>query len=347
MEFTAKQIAEFLHGEVVGNELAAVNTFAKIEEGVPGALSFLANPKYDHYLYETRSSVVLVNRDFTPARPVEATMVRVDNAYECIAKLLALYDSMKPARKGISPLACISEKAVIGQDVYIGPFVTIEDGAVIGDGTQIYPSVTIGSGAKVGDRCIIYPSVTVYYGCRIGNRCIIHAGCVIGADGFGFAPGANGYDKIPQIGSVLIEDDVELGANTCVDRSTMGQTIIRKGVKLDNLIQVAHNVEIGENTVMSAQSGIAGSAKVGSWCMIGGQCGISGHIRIGDQVKVGAQSGILGNVKSGSNRMGTPAMDYSNYMRSSVLVKQLPDIYKELLSLRDEVRELKAELAGK
>ena len=345
MEFTAKQIAEFLQGEVVGNELATVSTFAKIEEGVPGALSFLSNPKYTPYIYETLSSVVLVNSDFVPEKPVKATLVKVSNAYECIARLLSLYDSMKPVRKGISPLASISDKATIGQDVYIAPFVCIEDGAVIGNGTQLYPHVTVSQGVTIGEKCILYPNVTVYHGCQIGNRCILHSGCVIGADGFGFAPSANGYEKIPQIGAVRIEDDVEIGANSCVDRSTMGFTVVHKGVKIDNLVQIAHNVEIGENTVISSQSGVAGSAKVGSWCMFGGQTGVSGHITIGDRVNLCAKTGVLGSVKSGNTLMGIPAIDHRRYLRASAVHKQLPEIYKEFRELQKEVEELKSQLA--
>ncbi len=345
MFFTAKQIAEFLQGEVVGNPEAGVNTFAKIEEGVPGALSFLSNAKYTSYIYSTKSSVVLVNRDFVPESPVQATMIKVDNAYESIARLLSLYDSMKPTRKGISPLASVSEKAVVGKDVYIGPFVTIEDGVTIGDGTQIYPQVTICQNTSIGNNCTLFPGVTIYYGCSIGNRCTLHSGCVIGADGFGFAPTAHGYDKIPQIGSVMIEDDVEIGANSCIDRSTMGHTIIHKGVKIDDLVMIAHNVEIGENTVMSAQSGVAGSTKVGTWCMFGGQSGVSGHLKIGDRVNLCAQTGVLGNIKSGKTMMGTPAIDHLVSLRSSAVAKILPDLYNRIQSLEKEVELLKSQSA--
>ena len=347
MEFTAKQIAEFLGGTVDGNENAAVHTFAKIEEGVPGALSFLSNVKYTQYLYSTKSSIVLVNKDFKAEQPVSATLVRVDNAYESLAKLMSLYASMKPAKTGISSLASVSEKAKIGNNVYIGPFSVIEDNAVIGDNTQVYPHVTIGEGASVGAGCILYPHVTIYYGCKIGNRCILHAGSVIGADGFGFAPTPQGYNKIPQIGIVELEDDVEIGANTCIDRSTMGRTVIRKGVKLDNLIQVAHNVEIGENTVMSAQTGIAGSSKVGSWCMIGGQCGISGHITLGNKVNLAAKTGVIGSLKDGETMMGYPAIGYRNFLRSSLIYKDLPELSKTVRQLEKEIQELKAKLEDK
>lgn len=347
MEFTAKQIAEFLGGTVDGNGDAAVHTFAKIEEGVPGALSFLSNVKYTQYLYSTKSSVVLVNKDFKPEQPVSATLVRVDNAYESLAKLMSLYASMKPARTGISSLASVSEKARIGNNVYIGPFAVIEEGTVIGDNTRIYPHVTIGEGASVGSDCIIYPHVTVYYGCKIGNRCILHAGSVVGADGFGFAPTPNGYNKIPQIGIVELEDDVEIGANTCIDRSTMGRTVVHKGVKLDNLVQVAHNVEVGENTVISAQTGIAGSSKIGSWCMIGGQSGISGHITVGNKVNIAAKTGVISSINDGDTIMGYPSFGYRNFLRSSLIFRELPELNKTILKLQKEIEELKAKLEDK
>jgi len=347
MEFTAKQIAEYLGGTVDGNENATVNTFAKIEEGKPGALSFLSNVKYTQYLYSTQSSVVLVNKDFKADQPISATLVRVDNAYESLAKLMSLYASMKPSRTGISSLASVSEKAKIGKNVYIGPFSVIEDGAIIGDDTQIYPHVIVGEGASVGSNCILYPHVTVYYGCRIGNRCILHAGSVVGADGFGFAPTPDGYNKIPQIGIVELEDDVEIGANTCIDRSTMGRTIVRKGVKLDNLIQIAHNVEVGENTVISAQTGIAGSSKVGAWCMIGGQSGISGHLTIGNKVNLGAKTGVISNTADGETIMGYPSIGYRNFLRSSLIFKDLPEMNKTIRQLEKEVEELKAKLESK
>ena len=347
MEFTAKQIADFLGGTVDGNENAAVHTFAKIEEGVPGALSFLSNVKYTQYLYSTKSSIVLINKDFKPEQPISATLVRVDNAYESLAKLMSLYASMKPGRTGISSLASVSEKAKIGKNVYIGPFAVVEDGAAIGDNTQIYPHVIIGEGATVGSDCVLYPHVTIYYACKVGNRCILHAGSVIGADGFGFAPTPNGYDKIPQIGIAELEDDVEIGANTCVDRSTMGRTVVHKGVKLDNFVQVAHNVEVGENTVISAQTGIAGSSKIGSWCMIGGQCGVTGHITIGDRVNFCAKTGAISNTESGQTIMGYPAINHRNYLRSSILFKNLPEMDKTIRQLEKEIEELKAKLADK
>jgi len=341
MEFTAKQIAEFINGRVEGDEQAAVNTFAKIEEGKKGAISFLSNPKYTHYLYETQSTIVLVNEDLELEQKVNTTLIRVKNAYEAVAKLLQLYESMKPKKTGIDTLAFVSPKATIGKDVYIGAFACIGDGAVIGDGTQIYPHVVVGDGVKMGEKCLIYPNVTLYQGCQLGNNVTIHAGSVIGADGFGFAPNTEGYNKIPQIGVVIIEDNVEIGANTCVDRSTMGATIIHKGVKLDNLIQVAHNCEIGENTVMSAQVGIAGSTKVGSWCMFGGQVGLAGHITIGDHVNLGAQSGVPGSLKANQTLIGTPPMEPTPYFKSQAIFRRLPEMYKELSALRKEIEELK------
>ncbi|MBR0165528.1 MAG: UDP-3-O-(3-hydroxymyristoyl)glucosamine N-acyltransferase [Prevotella sp.] len=342
MEFTAKQIAEFVQGRVEGDENATVNTFAKIEEGVHGAISFLSNPKYTHYIYETKSSVVLINEDVVLDKPVSATLIRVKNAYECVAKLLQLYESMKPKKTGIDEKASISSKATIGKDVYIGPFAVIGEGAVIGDGTQIYPHTVIGDGVTVGEKCLIYPNVTIYQGCKLGNNVTIHAGSVIGADGFGFAPNTEGYDKIPQIGIVIIEDNVEIGANTCIDRSTMGQTIIHKGVKLDNLIQVAHNCEIGENTVMSAQAGMAGSTKIGAWCMVGGQAGFAGHIQIADKTFIGAQCGVIKNTKgNGESLIGSPAMDPKMFFKAKAVYPKLPEMYRQIATLRKEIDELK------
>lgn len=323
MEFTAKQIAEFVQGRVEGNENAAINTFAKIEEGHEGAISFLSNPKYTHYLYDTKSTIVLINEDVVLEQPVSATLIRVKNAYECVAKLLQLYESMKPKKTGVDPLAYVSPTAELGRNVYIAPFAYVGDNVKIGDGSRIYPHVTI------------------YEGCRIGKNVTIHAGSVIGADGFGFAPNQDGYAKIPQIGIVVIEDDVEIGANTCVDRSTMGQTVIHKGVKLDNLIQVAHNCEIGENTVMSAQVGMAGSTKIGAWCMVGGQAGFAGHIQVADKTFVGAQCGVIKNTKGDEQLIGSPAMDPKMFFKAKALYSKLPDMYRQLATLQREVEELK------
>ena len=327
MEFTAKQIAEYVQGRIEGNENACINNFAKIEEGKEGSISFLSNPKYLHFIYETKSSVILIDESVELEKPVSATLIRVKNAYESVAKLLQLYDSLKPKKTGVDALAFVSPTAEIGKDVYIGPF------------------AYIGENVKIGDGTCIYPNVTIYEGCRIGQRVTIHAGAVIGADGFGFAPNQEGYEKIPQIGIVVIEDDVEIGANTCVDRSTMGQTIIHRGVKLDNLIQVAHNCEIGENTVMSAQAGMAGSTKIGDWCMVGGQAGFSGHITVADKTFVGAQSGVISNTKGqGQQIIGSPAIDPKVFFKAQAVVKRLPDMYRELNLLKKEVEELKKQI---
>lgn len=344
MVFTAQQIASFVGGEVEGNPNASVTTFAKIEEGVPGALSFLANPQYEQYIYNTKSSVVLVNKDFQLKSTVETTLVRVDNAYESVAKLLTLYESMKQKKTGVSDKAYISPTAKIGEDCYVAPFAYIGDNVVVGNGTTVHPNAVICDNASVGEDCIIYPNVTIYHDCKIGNRVILHAGAVIGADGFGFAPTANGYDKIPQIGIVTIEDDVEIGANTCVDRSTMGTTIVRKGVKLDNLVQIAHNVDVGSHTVMSAQVGVAGSCKIGEWCMLGGQVGVAGHITVGDRTYAGAQSGIPGGrmIKNGNcTVMGYPAIEQKNFARSAAVYKNLPELVAQVNELKREIEELK------
>ena len=343
MEFTAEQIAAFLQGEIVGNAQAAVHTFAKIEEGKEGALSFLANPHYEHYLYETQSTIVLVNKGFQPQQDVKATLIYVDDAYDAIAKLLTLYEQYKPKRTGIHPSAVIEPSATIGENCYVGPHAYIGKNVKLGNGCQIYANVVIEENATLGDDCLLYPNVSVYHDCKIGNRVTLHSGCSIGADGFGFAPTEHGYDKIPQIGIVTIEDDVEIGANACVDRSTMGSTYIRRGVKLDNLVQIAHNCDIGENTVMSAQVGVAGSAKVGQWCMFGGQVGINGHISIGDKVYAGAQSGLPKGVPSNSRVLGTPAIDALTFARSSVAYKKLPEMLNELYQLKAEIEELKSQ----
>ena len=324
MQFTAKQIADFIGGRVEGNENAVVSTFAKIEEGQEGAITFLSNPKYTPYIYETKASIVLINEDVVLEKPVNTTLIRVKNAYECVAKLLQMYAASLPKKTGIHPLAFVAESAEIGKDVYIGPF------------------TYVGEGVKIGDGSIINPNVTIYDGCQIGKNVTIHAGSVIGADGFGFAPNTEGYEKIPQLGIVIIEDNVEIGANTCIDRSTMGQTVIHKGVKLDNLIQVAHNCEIGENTVMSAQVGMAGSTKIGAWCMVGGQAGFSGHIHVADKTMVGAQCGVINNTKgNGENLIGSPAMDPKDFFKAKALYRRLPDMYKEISALRKEIEELK------
>lgn len=345
MKFTAQQIAELLNGKVEGNPDASVQTFTKIEEGVEGAISFLANPRYEEFIYTTASSVVLVNNDFTLLHPVRTTLIRVPNAYESIARLLTFYEQNMVKRSGIHPLACVSDSAVVGDECYIGPFVYIGENVVVGRGCQIYAHAVIEQNAKVGEDCIIYPNVSVYHDCVLGNRVILHSGCVIGADGFGFAPASDGYEKIPQIGIVTIEDDVEIGANTCIDRSTMGSTYIRHGVKLDNLVQVAHNCEVGANTVMSAQVGVAGSTKIGEWCMFGGQVGIAGHAVIGDRTMSGAQAGIAGSIRKGHVTVqGSPAIDAKLFARASVAYKHLPEMYAEFNRMKEELEQLKKTL---
>lgn len=336
MEFNAKQIAAYLQGEVEGNPDAVVTTFAKIEEGVPGAITFLSDIHYEHYLYDTKASVVLVNKDFQPSKSVSATLIRVADARACVARLLTMYQqTMSQPRVGVHPQACIAETAKIGKNVYVGPHAYVGEGAVVGDNTQIYACVVIEERASVGEGCVLYPNVSVYHDCHIGNRVILHSGCCVGADGFGFAPIEGGYEKVPQIGNAVIEDDVEIGANSCVDRAVMGSTYVRKGVKLDNLVQIAHNCDIGANTVMSAQVGVAGSTKVGQWCMFGGQVGIAGHIEIADRTQSGAQAGIAGKVrKPGQVIIGSPAMDARQFARCTAVFKNLPELWKDVNDLK-------------
>ena len=347
MEFSAKQIAAFIQGEVIGDENATVHTFAKIEEGIPGAISFLSNPKYTPYIYESQSSIILVNKDFEPEHEIKTTLIKVDNAYESLAKLMNLYEMSKPKKQGIDSLAFVSPTAHIGENVYVGAFAYIGENTVIGDNTLVYPHTYVGDNVKIGSNCLLYSNVTIYHDCHIGNECVLHSGAVIGADGFGFAPTPQGYEKIPQIGIVILEDRVDIGANTCVDRATMGATIVHSGVKLDNLVQVAHNDEIGSHTVMAAQVGIAGSTKIGEWCMFGGQVGIAGHIKIGDKVNLGAQSGVPGSIKSESQLIGTPPMEPKQYFKAAVVHKNLPELQQELRNLRKELEELKQQLINK
>ena len=341
MDFSAQQIASFVQGEIVGDADVTVNTFAKIEEGKPGSITFLSNPKYEHFIYDTDASIVLVNRDFIPEKPIKATLIKVDNAYETLAKLMTLYEQSKTQNKGIASTAIIAKSAKIGKDVYIGAYVVIDDDVVIGDNTQIYPHTYVGKNASVGEGSLIYSGVNIYHDCQIGNHVTLPSGVVIGADGFGFAPTPEGYNKIPQIGNVIIEDNVEIGANTCVDRATMGSTIVHKGVKLDNLIQIAHNDEIGANTVMAAQAGVAGSAKVGEWCVIAGQVGITGHLTVGNHVILGPQSGIISSIKDNSRLIGSPPMEEKPFFKSQAVLRKLPDMYRELNALRKELDELK------
>ncbi len=341
MEFTAKQIAELLSGKVEGDENAIVNSFSKIEEGKTGSLSFLANPKYTNYIYETASSVVLINDSFEAKREIKATLIRVEDAYKSIAILLDLYNKMTEKPSGIEKQSFVHKKAFLGKNIYVGAFSYIGKDAKIGNDVQIYPGCYIGNNVKIGDNCIIYPGVKIYYNTIIGNNCTIHAGSVIGADGFGFAPnGGETFLKIAQIGNVVIEDDVELGALLTIDRATMGSTFIRKGVKLDNHIHVAHNVDIGKNTVIAAQTGIAGTAKIGENCMFGGQVGISPHVTIANGVKISAQSGISNNVlQENSILMGAPAYDLRAYHKSYIHFKNLDDIVKRLEKLEKTLGE--------
>jgi UDP-3-O-[3-hydroxymyristoyl] glucosamine N-acyltransferase len=343
MEFTAAAIAGFLKGEVVGDPQMVVSNIAKIEEGKKGDLSFLANPKYEPYIYSTRSSIVLVNKDFVPSSKIEATLIKVENSYEAFASLLNLVAQSKPRKKGIHPTAIIEPSARIGTDAFIGAYAYIGEGCIVGDGCSVYPHVYIGDGTRIGDGCVFYSGVKIYHECIIGKGCIIHAGSVIGSDGFGFAPQSEGeFKKIPQLGNVILEENVEIGANVAIDRATMGSTIIRKGVKLDNLIQIGHNVEIGENTVMAGQCGIAGSTKVGKNCMFGGQVGLAGHIKIADGTRIGAQAGIAGDVKEPDTTIiGSPAIDFRQFMKSSVIFRKLPEMKSKLEKLEKELDALK------
>ncbi len=342
MEFKAKDIASLLKGVVEGDEDIAVSDVSKIEEGRPGTLAFLANPKYEHFIYTTQASIVLVNRDFRPSRPVACTMIRVASAYEAIAALLKMYESMRPQPSGIEQPSFVHETAEMGENSYIGAFAYIGRNVKIGNNVKIYPQAFIGDGVRIGDNTVIYAGVKVYYGCVIGNNCIIHAGTVIGADGFGFAPSAEGYNKVPQIGNVVLEDCVEIGANTCIDRATMGSTLIKKGVKLDNLIQIAHNVVVGENTVMAAQCGVAGTTKIGEKCMFGGQVGIAGHLKIGNEVRLAAQSGVMSDVDSATVLMGAPAFDVNAYRKAYVVFRKLPDLYRQLNQVEKDIQTLKS-----
>lgn len=339
MEFKAGQIAAMIGGTVEGDPEVAVSTFAKIEEAGAGAITFLANPKYTHYIYNTGASIVLVRRDFVAEQPVKATLIRVDDPYETLSHLLEFAaQAMTPQPTGIEQPCHIADGVGIADDCYVGAFAYIGRGAVIGRGVKIYPQAYVGDGVSIGDGSVIYPGVKIYHGCRIGARCIIHAGAVIGADGFGFAPTADGsYHKIPQIGIVEIEDDVEIGANTTVDRATMGATRICRGVKLDNLIQAAHNTEIGHDTVIAAQAGIAGSTKIGANCMIGGQTGFAGHICVGDRVTIGAQSGIPNNVADGSTLMGYPAVPARDFMRQAAYIKRLGELFNRVKRLESSI----------
>ena len=335
MKFTAEQIASILEGEVVGNPNAEVHTLSKIEEGVVGSLSFLSNPKYQHFIYTTLASVVIVNKSFQPEQVIAITLIKVEDAYQAFSKLLEYYNTVKLMKSGIEQPTVISEKVTYGDNLYLGSFSYIGKNVKIGTNVKIYPNSFVGDNVTIGNDCILFAGVRIYSETIIGNHCILHSGTIIGSDGFGFAPSeAGSYKKIPQIGNVIIEDDVEIGACTTIDRATMGSTIIRKGVKLDNQIQIAHNVEIGENTVIAAQTGVAGSTKIGKNCMIGGQVGFSGHLVIGDNVRIQAQSGIGKNIADGEVIQGSPAFNYNDYSKSYVHFKNLPKIVADLERLK-------------
>lgn len=340
MKFLAKEIAALVGGKVEGNPDAAVSKLAKIEEGVEGSISFLSNPAYAQYVYSTKASIVIVNSDFTAEQALNPalTLIRVSDARAAFAKLLGAYNQFRLNKTGIDQLAFVSPSAKIGKNVYIGAFAFIGDNAVVGDNTKIYPHCYFGDNSKAGNNSVFYSGVKVYHDCVVGNDCILQAGAIIGGDGFGFQPNSeNNYQKVPHIGNVIVEDHVEIGANTTVDRATLGSTIIRKGVKLDNLIQVAHNVEIGENTVIASQTGIAGSTKIGRDCMIGGQVGIIGHLSIGNRVKIAAQSGVGNNVADDEIIQGSPAFGIGDYKRSYVVFRSLPALHSKVKDLEKKL----------
>ena len=336
MKFTAEQIAGVLEGEVEGNPNAEVSTLSKIEEGVCGSLTFLSNPKYANFIYTTQASVTIVNKNFVPEAPISTTLIRVDDAYGAFAKVLTFYAQAKnDSKKGIEQPVFMSEDLNYGEDLYLGSFTYIGKNVTLGKNVKIYPNCYIGDNVTIGDNVLMHSGVRIYAETVIGKNCCFHSGVIIGADGFGFAPNSDGsYDKIPQIGNVIIENDVEIGAGTSIDRATMGSTIIRNGVKLDNQIQIAHNVEIGENTVIAAQTGIAGSTKIGKHCTIGGQVGISGHVTIGNNVRIQAQSGVTKNLKDDEIVQGTPAFTYGDFSKSYVHFKNLPKTILEINELR-------------
>jgi len=339
MEFSAQQIAEILGGAVEGNPDVRLSTFEKIESAGPEALTFLSNPKYSRFLYTTAAGAVLVARDFVPAEAVTSTLIRVDNPYAALAQLMRMADELlNPQPSGIEEPAFISPGVNIPDECYIGAFAYIGARTVLGKGVRIYPQVYVGPGVEIGEGTIIYAGAKIYRGCKIGRNCVIHAGVVIGGDGFGFAPNPDGtYTKIPQLGIAEIADNVEIGANTTIDRATMGRTYIGEGTKLDNLIQVAHNVEIGRNNVMASQTGIAGSTKIGNHCMVGGQVGIAGHITIGDNVNIGAQSGLHADTPSDRTIMGYPAIDARRWMRNAGYINRISELFRRVNQLEKKI----------
>ncbi|HEY5966353.1 MAG TPA: UDP-3-O-(3-hydroxymyristoyl)glucosamine N-acyltransferase [Chitinophagaceae bacterium] len=345
MTFSALQIAALINGKTEGNANISVNSFGKIEEAEDGQLAFLANPKYEEYLYITKASVIIINEALELKQPVTATLIRVPDAYTAFAKLLSTYQQMMQQQlTGVQEPVYISASASYGENVFIGAFAYLGDNVKVGNNTKIYPNVYLGNNVKVGENSIVHPGVKIYHDCLIGSNVVIHAGTVIGSDGFGFAPQADGsFKKVPQIGNVIIEDNVEIGANATIDRATIGSTIIRSGAKLDNLIQIAHNVEIGNSTVVAAQSGISGSTKVGKGVMIGGQVGIVGHINIGDGAKINAQSGVSKSVEAGKAVTGSPAHDYTSALRSQAISRKLPELEKRIKELEALVKQLISE----
>ncbi|HCE59156.1 MAG TPA: UDP-3-O-(3-hydroxymyristoyl)glucosamine N-acyltransferase [Prolixibacteraceae bacterium] len=346
MDFKVTEIARFLNGEIIGNENISVSNVSKIEEGKPGTLAFLSNMKYENFIYTTNASVVLVNKNFVPKEKINATLIKVDDAYQAFASLLDLYtQAMATVKTGIEQPSFIDESATVGQNIYLGAFAYIGKNVKVGNNCKIYPQVYIGDNVTVGDDCIIYAGVKIYSDSLIGNRCILHSGVVIGSDGFGFAPLDDGtYKKIAQIGNAVLEDDVEIGANTTIDCGTMGSTIIRKGAKIDNLVQIAHNCEVGENTVMAALTGIAGSTKVGKSCKFGGQVGLGGHITIGDNVFIGAQSGVIKSIESNQVILGSPAMEIKEAIRAITVYKNLPKLRTEVSQLQKEIKDIKSQI---
>ena len=344
MKFTANQIAEILGGEIEGDENVEVFKLAKIEEGEEGSLTFLSNPKYTNFIYDTKASIAIVNKDFIPERKIATTLIKVDDAYKAFSKLLEFYNQVKLNKNGIEQPTFVSDSAILGENLYLGAFSYISNNVKIGNNVKIYPNVYVGDNVEIGDNTTIFAGSKIYSETIIGNNCSIHSGSIIGADGFGFTPNEKGvYSKIPQIGNVIIEDNVDIGAATTIDRATLGSTVIRNGVKLDNQIQVAHNVEIGKNTVIAAQTGIAGSTKIGENCKIGGQVGIVGHISIGNNVRIQAQSGISRNVSDNEVIQGTPAIGYNDFNKSYVYFKKLPELVATINSLEKEIKALKEE----
>jgi UDP-3-O-[3-hydroxymyristoyl] glucosamine N-acyltransferase len=339
MEFNAKDIAMILNGTVEGDSEVKLHNISKIDQGIPGTLTFLSNPAYTKFIYSTLASAVLVSRDFCPEETLACTLIRVDDPYAALAELLKMYQQLKPVKKGIEQPSFVSSSAKLGEDIYLGAFSYISDHAVIGNNVRIYPQVYIGDNVVIGENTTLYSGVKIYADCKIGADCILHSGVVIGADGFGFAPNSDGpFSKIAQIGNVVLEDFVEIGANTTVDCATMGSTIIRKGVKLDNLIQIAHNVEIGENTVMAAQTGVAGSSKVGKNCMLGAQVGISGHLLVGDNVKIGGQAGVMANIPDDAIMIGSPVQNHKDFMRCMAIFRRLPQMSGDISDLKKEMK---------